>query len=278
MTKQELRDIFNPDGSKLRTDQLELLKMVQHVAEICEQNGIKWWLSSGTLLGAIRHNGFIPWDDDMDIVLPHDEYNKLINILLKEENDEYVIQCHKSDENYIAVFAKYRKRKGNVSGINAFATSCYKYQGIGFDIFQLQKNSYIGAYAAAKLFKACMRYNWKIKNTTLRHIYSSISLTLFNFISKIIYYPLLIFRKNGEYHYQAGTGWPQHVFYERDFYPLRLQAFEHLSFPVPNNSDNYLKNNFGDYMQLPDLETIHIHSKEYKEEIYPRLNKFLYKK
>ena len=278
MTNKELRNIFNPDGSKLRKDQLELLEMVQHVADICEHNNIKWWLSSGTLLGAVRHDGFIPWDDDIDIVLPHDDYKRLYEILLNENNEEYVLHCHKSDENYIARFAKYRKRKGNVSGINPVATNCYKWQGIGFDIFKLQKNSYIGALVAAKLFKLCMIFNWKIKCAKLRHVYSRIALFVFTLSSAIIYYPLLIFRKKGEYHYQAGTGWPQHVFFEYDFYPLKTHKFEHFNFPIPNNSDNYLRNNFGDYMKLPNLNSLHIHSKEYRDEIYPRLKKFLDKK
>lgn len=272
MTNQELRELFNPEGSRLRNDQLELLKMVQHVSDICEQNNIKWWLSSGTLLGAIRHDGFIPWDDDIDIVLPHDDYNKLIKLLLREKHDEYVIHCHESDINYIARFAKYRKRNGKVSGINPYATSCYKYQGIGFDIFQLQKNSYVGAFVAAKIYRICMRFNWKIKNTRMRHVYSQIALTVFSILASIFYYPLLVFRKKGEYHYQSGTGWPHHVFFESDFYPLKSHKFEDLELPVPCNYDSYLRNNFGDYMKIPDINSLHIHSKEYREEIQQRLD------
>ena len=60
---------YNPEGSLLRRDQKELLRILTTVAEICKENGIQWWLDSGTLFGALRHKGFIPWDDDIDIVL-----------------------------------------------------------------------------------------------------------------------------------------------------------------------------------------------------------------
>ena len=68
---------YNPEGSLLRRDQKELLRILKTIAAICDANGIQWWLDSGTLLGAARHKGFIPWDDDVDIVLLREDYLKL---------------------------------------------------------------------------------------------------------------------------------------------------------------------------------------------------------
>ena len=58
--------VYNPEGSLLRRDQKELVNVLADFAKICEQHEIKWWLCSGTLLGAARHGGFIPWDDDVE--------------------------------------------------------------------------------------------------------------------------------------------------------------------------------------------------------------------
>ena len=93
---QALRAKYNPDGSLLRRDQLELMKMLDVVAQICKQHDIKWWLSSGTLLGAARHQGFIPWDDDLDIVLMREDYKRLEKILHSLDSDEFVFHSIKA--------------------------------------------------------------------------------------------------------------------------------------------------------------------------------------
>ena len=70
---EALRERYNPEGSKLRNNQKELLNMLLDLDAICKEHNIEWWLSSGTLLGAARHEGFIPWDDDVDIVMTRRE-------------------------------------------------------------------------------------------------------------------------------------------------------------------------------------------------------------
>ena len=65
----------------MRRDQKEMVKVLQVFAEICKEHDIKWWLCSGTLLGAARHGGFIPWDDDIDVSMMKKDYKKLLKIL-----------------------------------------------------------------------------------------------------------------------------------------------------------------------------------------------------
>ena len=70
----------------MREVQLFDLQILKDVVRVCDNNNIKYMISSGTLLGAVRHGGFIPWDDDIDIGMLRPEYNKLLNLLRKNSN------------------------------------------------------------------------------------------------------------------------------------------------------------------------------------------------
>ena len=73
----ELRARFNPDGSDLREAQLRMLGLLKFLDDICKKNGLEYWLDSGTLIGAARHGGFIPWDDDVDVCMMKKDADKL---------------------------------------------------------------------------------------------------------------------------------------------------------------------------------------------------------
>ena len=110
--KQVLGRVWNPEGSMLRRDQLELFRILKALAKICEEHHIPWWLGSGSLLGAARHKGFIPWDDDMDIVLLRKDCKRLEKILCQLENDEFVYHSMDTDVDYVNYYGKFRKRHG----------------------------------------------------------------------------------------------------------------------------------------------------------------------
>ena len=65
--QNKLREKYNPDGSLLRQHQLRMLKMLSYFDKICQEHNIHYWLSSGNCIGVVRHGGFIPWDDDIDV-------------------------------------------------------------------------------------------------------------------------------------------------------------------------------------------------------------------
>ena len=86
-TQKALRAAYNPDGSDLRRHQLVMLDMLIWLDSLCLRHEIPYWLSSGTLLGAVRHGGFIPWDDDVDIELMLPDYLRLIKAIADEAPD-----------------------------------------------------------------------------------------------------------------------------------------------------------------------------------------------
>ena len=85
--QEQLRERFNPDGSPLREFQMRLLDILVFIDDVCRRHGINYWLSSGTCLGAIRHGGFIPWDDDIDIEMLDTDYKRFIKVMQTEHND-----------------------------------------------------------------------------------------------------------------------------------------------------------------------------------------------
>ena len=260
---------YNPEGSLLRRDQKELLLMLEELNKICKEHNIQWWLSSGTLLGAARHQGFIPWDDDMDIVLLKKDYKRLEKILCEMQSEDFVFHCMKTDVDYINWFGKFRKKKGCVQSASK-RYNYYKWKGVGFDIFAIEKTNYISAKLAHRSYKIMQRYTINIKKNWIR---KSLIRTI-EYLHYYIIFPILrlvgMYNPNDEYHYTLGTGWPKHVFYMKNTFPLTTTNFEGKSLPVPKDMDEYLKNVYGDWRKMPSEEEIKksIHCQEYRDEIF----------
>ena len=134
--------------------------MLRYVANICDANGIEWWLSSGTLLGAARHEGFIPWDDDLDIVLLKRDCKRLERILERLDSKEYVYHSMRTDVEYVNTFGKFRKREGEVE-ITQGRYKYLNYKGLFVDIFRIEKTS----YAIARIARAIY---WNLQYPTIK--------------------------------------------------------------------------------------------------------------
>ena len=119
---------------RLKKLHLILLELLEYVDSICKQNNLQYLLIGGTALGARRHRGFIPWDDDIDIGLPREDYEKLLGIL-KSRNDGYSVQDETNEDNYFCPFAKLRKN-GTIF-CEKISQGLYKNNGIYIDIFPI---------------------------------------------------------------------------------------------------------------------------------------------
>lgn len=264
---------YNPDGSALRRDQLELLKMLKVLSGICKENGIRWWLCSGTLLGAVRHDGFIPWDDDVDIAMLPEDYAKLEKVLADNNEGEYVLHSMKTDPEYIYVFGKFRARSGEYD-VKDPRYKYYKWKGMSIDIFTMEKTNYVAAQSARFFYKIGHKVSTPIRNQKLR-----LTLTRFvNFFNFRILFPFFRWcgkiNPKGEYHYVLGTGFARSTFHIEDIFPLGNVSFEGETFPAPHDADSYLTGLYGDWRKLPSEAQIKkaIHCKEYREEIFGKEN------
>ena len=243
----DLRAQFNPDGSLLREGQLRMLEILKCVDKICRKNNISYWLSSGTLLGAVRHGGFIPWDDDLDIEMLREDYMKLLPILRKELPSNYILQDAETEDFYPHLFVKVRDKKSKLKEESQYS---FKYQGVFIDIFSLEKSFSVLYLLASKLYNnLCYRFSHK------KHFFK------FNlFILKRFIYPIfrLISKLNHTTTLRHTYGMNYIKTRKKDeIFPLIEIPFEDSVFYAPHNYKAYLSRIFGDYMKIPDNKISH---------------------
>ena len=113
------------------------VEILDEIVRICNKYNLKYYLIGGTLLGAVRHKGFIPWDDDLDIVMPRKDYVKFCQLCATELAPEYYLHGIDTDPTYWLVFAKIRKRNTLFNERNIAPISAPK--GIYVDIFPLDE-------------------------------------------------------------------------------------------------------------------------------------------
>lgn len=121
------------DKQTLRSVQLVQLEIAKEIKRVCEENGISYFLVGGTLIGAVRHKGFIPWDDDLDMGMLRSEFERFLQIAPSKLNDSFFLQTWHSDKEYPFAFAKVRK-KGTLF-IEANDSNKKTHQEIFVDLF-----------------------------------------------------------------------------------------------------------------------------------------------
>ncbi len=257
---EALRRRFNPEGSELRQMQLRMLDILTEVDTICRRHNIPYWLSSGTLIGAFRHNGYIPWDDDLDIEMRRNDYLRLLPLLREELPDHLALQTMDDDPNYFFFFAKVRDRRSYIEEDNNY-DRIWKERGLFIDIFPMERQRMwihkISEQAHGHVFKI-----WRTSTDDERSMRKIRRITRFN---RKVTFPVLraLCRLTGAHIWTSGMGIPFHnPRLDEDLFPLGEHVFEGRMFPVPHDSDHHLRLLYGDWTKLPDLDKIQPHARK----------------
>ena len=285
MNYEELHARYNPDGSLLRRQQLRLLDILTEVDRICKKHDIPYWLSSGTLIGAIRHNGFIPWDDDLDIEMMRKDYLRLLKVLPQELPSWLALQSDETDPTYFFFYAKVRDRRSRMMEMTGY-DRIWKEQGIYIDIFPLEQHP----IWLHKLTEKTVGHMYKIWRTStddtkairqVRRIFQLNNRFIFPCLRALLSPLTSLPRRFAPQSLSpltshlsplktitSGMGMPFHnPRYAEHIFPLTTHEFEGHEFPVPGNADAMLRLIYGDYMQLPDLSKLkpHVNTVEFYE-------------
>lgn len=263
-TSEELKAKYNPEGSILRQAQLRMLDMLLYLDNICKEQNIAYRLDGGTVLGAVRHGGFIPWDDDLDVVIDSKkDFKKLCNYLENHPHNQYVIQSHKNDNGFYYFWVTLRDTMSEYIHNNkqtAVIDELRKYRGLQIDIFPYESKR---IPFLNKISGKITRMNTKI--LLPRH---TVSAALLYKTQKYIIHPILnlvslLLGKKNSYMHSYGTTFP-YVFPKDTLFPYKNINFEGHSFPAPSKPEEFLTILYGKYMDLPAKEKRNHHDVSYK--------------
>ena len=261
-----LRAKYNPDGSVMRKAQLRMVEMLAFVDKVCKDNNLSYWLDSGTLIGAARHGGFIPWDEDTDICMPRKDMLKFKEIMLNGNvSDEFVLQCHETDSEYYGFWPVLRDLKSEYIQ-DSVVHNKRKYRGLQVDIFPVEDNIRPGAFKFCEKYVKCFILYPLMGAKSLGWLRPFIPVSHY-LLDKLIIPALRwyssFFRPNDYLHMSYGCAFYSKR-YIKDVYPLGEIIFEGKSLRAPCNVSSYLQTIYGSWDKLPSEDKIITHKVEIK--------------
>ena len=248
--------------STLREVQLYGLKILKEFARICDENDLQYYLSWGTLLGAVRHGGFIPWDNDIDVSMPISDYRKFLRIAPKQLPDWLFLQTYRTDRGYNELWAKLRAN-GTTSMPVAWKNYSIHY-GISIDIFPIVGDAATerGIKHQQTAFRLCRTLLAKefltavqpeqLNNRKLRLLYMlpwRFRIYLCDILTRAVFLDI----KEGCDVAMVDNELRRH-YPKKAFGQGRQICFEGISFLAPLDYDRVLTKMYGDYMTPPPPE------------------------
>ena len=223
----------------LRDIQLANLALLKELAYVCEKNNFKYILDAGTLLGAIRHTGFIPWDDDIDILMFREDYEKIVSAFKNTtKNSDIYAEYHRDKDTNSQYFIKIKHKKCPFLGVDIFPLDSYgKHLSL--------KEQLIATNKICKILKHLKKeIDPNISNKETKTI-----------LTKTIKEKILLSSTNENGDFVYGVDFAHKLknwFLDRDIVlPLRKIQFEDSKYTTVNKPKEFLKNIYGDYMKYP---------------------------
>ncbi len=249
----------------LRELQLCELESLKDIKAVCEKYGIRYYLSSGTLLGAVRHQGFIPWDDDVDIEMPYADYLRFLQIAPVEMGDRYTLQ--NSDTDPYFHFAYSRIRKNNTTMMREWERTIPSHHGVWVDIFPMVKVGGTMDYRTKRLMlKVCTflrmhDYVFELNRKWLTEQGGYVQMTIVKAARKLpktfreslrnAMLRYIFSQREKPYLTNVWTTISRRIPKEAFDEPAAILQFEDAEFSAPRDYDCYLRISYGDYMTPP---------------------------
>lgn len=251
----------NIDPKVLKEAQAIMLEMLVKFDAICQKHNLEYWLDSGTLLGAVRHDGFIPWDDDIDISMPVEDYRTFAKIAQSELTEGMFLQNKTTDPSFPFDYMKIRSDKATIIEFHEEGKEVAYHQGVFVDIFPM----------------------FAINETKINHLFYQYSFSAIRFFSAKKFNCSRIRKFLKKSLERLHIGWEKkngtNVIYSgkmpdvagafdyNAIYPLKKMKFEGIEFFVPNDCDHYLSTLYSkSYMEIPPKEKQTVHACEMRIE------------
>lgn len=252
------------DDKTLKHLQKVQLMMLKDFIKICEDNNILYFVNGGTLLGTIRHGGFIPWDDDIDIMMFRKDFEKLNKLMSEKPNDKYWLINVLNEETYHYTWARFNLK--NTELREWWADQVDYKVNIFIDIFILDNipnnkiKRFIHKWRCFALNQMCNYSIVKFQNES--KIKQIIQQSIYYILKILPISPMTIkkrcirtYKRYEDYEsdevcdFPAICGLP--IYKRNDWLPAKKAKFEDIEVNIPNNTDTILTIIYGDYMKLP---------------------------
>lgn len=255
-----MENVIELSGGLLRQVQLTELEILKAITSFLEENGLSYCLSSGTLLGAVRHGGFIPWDDDVDISMPRADFERLLS-MADRLPEGLTLQATRLEEAYPLMMAKVRK-DGTIMRETATA-SLPIHHGVWIDIFPLDRvkheNRLLRRAKIIALLTTAIYYRYGMTKPKPHTALLCRLLGLFG-VRRLDAWRTRVMmaeeRTDGTLYtsFASNLGCKRLLFSEEVYVPFRRMPFEDADFFVPNQAEVWLQAAYGDFRTPPSEE------------------------